>query len=132
MQTPLVNPIIYMERPLEKALKKDEDIAIKYNNTPGDNDCASYEINLPYNGGGTPEEWLVWKNKLLKSLDGQSISTAPLQYTFTERLLTGDVKATFNQAALDISIHTIDNFNEVLMEMTKYAFSAYTFREQFL
>ena len=76
------------------------------------------------------EEWLVWQNKLLKALDCQSISTGPLWYTFTERLLTGDAKATFNQAALDIGIRTVDNFNKVLMEMTKHAFPAYAFREQ--
>ena len=50
---------------------------IKYNNIPGDSDSESYEINLPYYGGGIPEEWLVWKDKLLKALDGQSISTGP-------------------------------------------------------
>ena len=49
---------------------------------------------------------------------------------FTERLLTGDAKATFNQAALDIGIHTVDNFNKVLAEMAKHVFLAYAFREQ--
>ena len=73
-------------------------------NTPGDNDSGSYEINLPYYGRGTPEEWLVWKDKLLKALDGQSISAEPVRYTFTERLLSDAAKVTFNQAALDIGI----------------------------
>ena len=49
---------------------------------------------------------------------------------FIERLLTGDVKATFYQAALDIGIHTVDNFNRVQAEMTKHAFPAYAFCEQ--
>ena len=102
----LVNPIIDLERPLEKVLKKGKYIAIKCHNTAGVTDSGSYEINLPCYGGGSPEEWLVWKDKLLKALDGQSISSEPLRYTFTERLLTGDAKATFNQAALDIGIHT--------------------------
>ena len=118
----LVNPIIDLERPLEKVLKKGKYIAIKCHNTAGVTDSGSYEINLPCYGGGSPEEWLVWKDKLLKALDGQSISTGPLRYTFTERLLTGDAKATFNQAALDIGIRTVDNFNKVLMEMTKHTF----------
>ena len=77
----------------------------------------------------TPEEWLVWKHKLLKALDGQSISVGPLRYTFTERLLIGDAKAAFNQAALGIGVRTIDNFN-VLLEMTKHAFPVYAFCEQ--
>ena len=40
------------------------------------------------------------------------------------------MKATFNQAALKIGIHTVDNFNKVLAEMTNYAFLAYAFCEQ--
>ena len=128
--TPLVNPIIDLERPLEKEFKKGEYIAIKCHNTPGVTDSGSYEINLPYFGGGTPEEWLVWKDKLLKALDGQSIGSESLQYTFNERLLTGDAKATFNQAALSIGICTVDNFNKVFMEMTKQVFPAYAFHKQ--
>ena len=79
MQTPLVNPILDLERPLEKVIKKGEYIAIKCHNTPGDNDSGSYEVNLPYYGGGSPDEWLVWKDKLLKALDGQSVSIGPLR-----------------------------------------------------
>ena len=50
----------YLERPLEKVLKKGEYIAIKSHHTPGDNNSGSYEIKIPYYGGGSPEEWLVW------------------------------------------------------------------------
>ena len=70
-------------------------IAIKCHNTPGDNDSGSYEINLSYCRGGSPEEWLVWKDKLFKALDGQGIGTDPQRYIFTERLPTSDAKATF-------------------------------------
>ena len=49
---------------------------------------------------------------------------------FTEHLLTGDAKVTFNQAALDIGIPTVDNFNKVLVEMTEHAFPVYTFCKQ--
>ena len=59
-------------------------IAIKYHNTPDENDFGSYEINLFYYGGVTPEEWLLWRDNFLKALDGQSISTGPLRYTFTK------------------------------------------------
>ena len=49
---------------------------------------------------------------------------------FTEKLLTSYAKATFNQAALDIGIRTIDNSNKVLTEMTKHAFPAYAFKNR--
>ena len=75
-----MNPIIDLERPLEKILKKGAYIAIKCHKTHSDNDSGSYEIKVPYYGGGSPEEWLVWKDKLLKALDGQSISMGPFRY----------------------------------------------------
>ena len=95
IQSPLINPIIGLECPLEKVVKKGEYLAIKCHNTPGDNDSGFYEINLSYYRGESSEEWLVWKGKLVKALDGQSISVGPLQYTFTERFLIGDATATF-------------------------------------
>ena len=67
MTTPLGNPIIDLERTLEKVLKKGKYIAIKCHNTLGDYGSGSYEINLHNYGGGTPEEWLVWKDKLLNA-----------------------------------------------------------------
>ena len=83
---------------------------IKCHNTPGDNISTSYEIKLPYYGGGSPEEWFIWKDKLRKVLDGHSISMGSQRYAFIERLLIGNAKATFIQAALDIGIRTVDNF----------------------
>ena len=52
MQTPLANLIINLERTLEKVLKKGEYIVTKCHNTPGNNGSGSYEISLPYYGGG--------------------------------------------------------------------------------
>ena len=48
----------------------------------------------------------------------------------TERLLTGDTKVTFTQAALDIGIYTVENFNKVPADITKHAFPAYDICEQ--
>ena len=79
-------------------------------------------MKVPYYGGSSHEEWLVWKDKLPKALDCQSIRAGPQRYSLTKKLLTGDTKATFNQAALDIGIHTVANITEMIMEMTKYAF----------
>ena len=51
----------------------------------------------------------------------------PLRCMFTERLLTGDMKATLNHADRDIGVHTVDNFNKILAGMTKYVFPVYAF-----
>ena len=66
----------------------------------------------------------------LKAFDGQGISTGPQRYMFTERLLTGDAKTTFNRAPLSIGMCTVDNFNKVPAEMTKHAFLTCTFCKQ--
>ena len=80
MQTPLANPIIDLGMPHEKVVKKGEYIAIKCHNTFGEHELGSYEINLSYFYRGTLEERLVWKDKVLKALDGHSISTGPSRY----------------------------------------------------
>ena len=48
-------------------------------------------------------------------------------YMFTEWLLKGDAKATYNLAVLDIGICIVDNFNKVVAEMTKYEILVYAF-----
>ena len=52
------------------------------------------------------------------------MSKEPLRFTFTERLLTDDAKAIFNQASLDTGVLTVDH--KVLVKMIKPAFPAYT------
>ena len=103
-------------------MKKGEYIATKCHNTPGVNYSRSYEINIPCNAGKTSQDWLIWEDKLLKALEIQGNSIQPQRYTFTECLLTGEANATFTLAALDIGIHNVENFNKVLVEMTKHAF----------
>ena len=65
------------------------------------------------------------KDKLLKDLDGQAISTGSQRHTFIEHLLKDDVKTAFNQAVLEICVWTVDNFNKVLLRMSKHTFPAY-------
>ena len=48
----------------------------------------------------------------------------------TEYSLTGDAKATFNQAALGIGVRTVDSCIKILLEITKHAFPAYAFCAQ--
>ena len=49
----------------------------------------------------------------------------PQKDVFSKKLLTGNIKATFKQATLSISMHTVDNFNKKLMEITKHLFPTY-------
>ena len=90
IQVSLVNLFINLDRLNEKVLKKGKYVAIKCHNTSGDNDSGSYDNNLPYYRGGTPEDWLFWKDILHKALYNQSVRRGP------ESASLGDAKATFS------------------------------------
>ena len=66
-----------------------------------------------------------------KTLNGQSIIGGHQRHKFNKMLLTGNVKGIYNEAVLDtIYMYTVENFNKVFMEMTKYTFLAYAFHKQ--
>ena len=94
-------------------MNKGKHIAIKCNHTSDFVDSGIYEINLPYNKGETSEESFI-KEKVHITLDGRDITARPQSCDFIKFCLTGDTKDT-----LVIGIHTVDNFNKVLREMTK-------------
>ena len=48
---------------------------------------------------------------------------------FFERLLTRDIKTSFYQTALNVGARTVDDFNKILLEMTKHVFPTYAFCE---
>ena len=64
----------------------------------------------------------MWKDKLPKALDVQSISTGPQKCTPYLQVMQ-------NMATLDIVICKVDNFFKVFLEMIEHAFPAYAFRE---
>ena len=45
--------------------------------------------------------------------------------TIRDRLSIGDTKTTFKQVALDIGMCAVDNFNKMVMEITKHTFPTY-------
>ena len=107
IQTPLFIPIIDLEIPFEKIVKKCECIVIRCHKTSGVAYSVSFDIRLPYYGGGSSEDLLVWKDKSLKALEGQGISIGPQRFIFTPCLKRGDTKATFNQAVPDVVVCTV-------------------------
>ena len=85
----------------------------KCHKTSGDNDSETYEINLPYYGGWSPDDFLIQKDKRLKVLDDQSISIETQRYTFTECLSSGDTKTFFHKLVLNLDICAVDYFKKV-------------------
>ena len=47
-------------------------------------------IKIPRFDSGTPEEWIIFVDLVLKALVGQKATTGPLMYKYVERVLKGD------------------------------------------
>ena len=126
----LIVPAIPLGRPEKKVLTKGQYVEYKCFSVPGDTESPAYNIQIPYFGTGTPEEWLMFLDNLDKALVGQHITDGPGRYTFTERLLKGDALATFRLKTLEVGTRTVDHFNEVMAQLTAHIFPVHAYREQ--
>ena len=126
----LIVPAIALSRPEKKVLTKGQYVEYKCFSSPGDTDSPAYNIQIPYFGSGTPEEWLMFLDNLDKALVGQHITDGPGRYEFTERLLQEDTLATFRLKTLEVGTRTVDHFNEVMARLTEHIFPVHAYREQ--
>ena len=126
----LIVPAIPLGRPEKKILTKGQYVEYKCFSSPGDTDSPAYNIQIPYFGTGTPEEWLMFLDNLDKALVGQHITDGPRRYEFTERLLKGDALATFRLKTLEVGTRTVDHFDEVMARLTEHIFPVHAYREQ--
>ena len=72
----------------------------------------------------------MFLDNLDKALVGQHITEGPGCYEFTERLLKGDVLATFRLKTLEVGTRTAGHFNEVMARLTEHIFLVHAYREQ--
>jgi hypothetical protein len=115
-------PPITLERAERRSLVKGEYLEYKLRNTPGDLTSPVYSLSVPFFSTGTCEEWLKFRENLLKVLSGQNVTTGPGKYVVTRRLLQGDALAAFENAATDLPTETNANFDEVLQAVTAHVF----------
>ena len=115
--TRLVTPAIGLDRPDEtEAGKFDEKVKCRTN--PGDASSTTYEIGMTYFKEGSPEEWLVWKNRLMRCLEGQGATAGPSSFLLTRRLLMGRALAEFNSTAMVRTTETRENYLQCLQAVT--------------
>ena len=99
--TTLIKPAITLARPEIERLKTGQYLTLKCQNTPGDANSTKYDLSIPYFGTGTPEEWLMFQDNLLKGITGQNITEAEGKYKLTESLLTGDALTVFGTKSVE-------------------------------
>ena len=116
--TRLLKPAIGLSRPEENKESKSPDEKIKCQTNPQDTNSTTYKIPMSYFRDGTPKEWLLFKKKLKRCIEGQSATTGQAKYALARRLLAGQALADFNHAA---SIHggeTTANYKRYIEAVT--------------
>ena len=116
--TRLLKPAIGLRRPEQKDEGKNANEKIKCRTNPTDANSTTYKIPMSYFRDGTPEEWLLFKKKLKRCIDGQNATTGQAKFALARRLLAGRALADFNHAA---SIHggeTAPNYKRCIEAVT--------------
>ena len=72
-------PILY-ECLEKKELKKSKYVMMKLCSKPAEAESQMYELAVPYFHSGIPEEWLLFKQALMKVIIRQNITTSPNKY----------------------------------------------------
>ena len=98
--TRLLKLAIGLKRPEKQGKNKNANEKIKCQTNPQDTNSTTYKIPMSYFRDGTPEEWLLFKKKLKRCIEGQSATTGQAKYALARRLLAGQALADFNHAAL--------------------------------
>ena len=93
----LIKPPIGLERPKQESGKYSENIKCRTN--PEDASSTTYDIPMEYFKEGTPEEWLIFQDKLGRCITGQNATSGAVKFALTRRLLDGQAKTAFENAA---------------------------------
>ncbi len=119
---PSVPPLIPLEQPTVKELKKQEYLTMKLRSDPTDANSQTYDLTIQFFRTGTPEEWLLFQRDLNRVLIGQNITTGPQKFAMIRRLITGDTLAVFNNAAQEHGNETNATFLQCLQDVTTHIF----------
>ena len=128
--TPVVIPAISLDRPEPKQLSISNFWTLKCQNTPGDADSTTYNLQIPYFGSGTAEEWLQFVDNLNKGIKGQNIRRGDKRYELAEKLLIGDMLTAFKTQADARGDRNQNNFKLVLKDLASYVFKSTDYRDQ--
>ena len=128
--TCLVTPAIGLARldKYSKAGKFDE--KIKYRTNPSDDSSTTYEIRMAYFKEGSPEDWLLYKNRLARCLDRQGATGGPVKFALARRMLMGRALADFNNVASVRITETREHYLQCIHAVTLGVFPQDSLKEQ--
>ena len=128
--TPVVIPAISLDRPEPKQLSTGQFLTLKCQNTPGDADSTTYNLQIPYFGSGTAEEWLQFVDNLNKGIKGQNITGGVKRYELAEKLLIGEMLTAFKTQTDARGDRNQNNFKLILKDLASYVFKSTDYRDQ--
>ena len=128
--TPVVIPAISLDRPEPKQLSTGQFLTLKCQNTPGDADSTTYNLQIPYFGSGTAEEWLQFVDNLNKGIKGQNIRRGDKRYELAEKLLIGEMLTAFKTQADARGDRNQNNFKLVIKDLASYVFKSTDYWDQ--
>ena len=128
--TRLLKPAIGLSRPEVLEESKSPDEKIKCRTTPNDANSTTYDINMSYFRDGTPEEWLLFKKKLTRCMDGQNATAGLTKYALARRLLAGRALADFNHTATLHGGETLPNYRKCIAAVTLGVFPQKALQDQ--
>ena len=117
-----IQPVIPLERPEKKSLKKDDVLAFKLRSTPADPASMTYELTIPYFCSGTPEELLKFLELVDRAILGTNTVNGPDKYALIRRLLQGDPLSAFNNAANARGVENNDNYDACCQDLIRHIF----------
>eukprot|EP00980_Cylindrotheca_fusiformis_P019964 scaffold7032_cov94-Cylindrotheca_fusiformis.AAC.1 len=74
-------------------------MAFQCRQDPADRDSPTYTVLVPYFDNGTPEEFLMFLEKVKTVQTGQALTAGPEKYNQLRQVLKGNAKTVFDNAA---------------------------------
>ena len=123
-------PAIGLERPEDSADTGKFDEKIKCQTNPTNASSTTYKIGMAYFKDKTPEEWLLYKNRLNRCLEGQGATAGPRKFSLARRLLMGSALANFNNSANFCATETREHYLQCIHVVTLGVFPQDALKEQ--
>ena len=130
----LLTPPIEAQRPGVKNVPKQDMVEFKLRTVPAEADSPTVLLSVPIFNIGTPEEVLKFIKDMEQVFVGMNAQTGPAKYALIRRVLTGDARAIFDNAAEKQGTETNANLKACIEALKKHTFPprALTLQRRFM
>ena len=116
------DPPIPMERPVQKEPATGECQTHKLRTQPAQENSAECDLQIAHFSSGTCEEWLKFREKLMRVLKGQNVKEGRSMFAVARGPLGGEALTAFNDCQKRLDSHQKNTFEACLDEVTELVF----------